>query len=219
MILKYYGHSFFTLTLESGRVVALDPYGDFYQYPKRAVAADVCLISHHHHDHDGVSSLLPGARMIDTAGVHRLEDMCVTSVPTWHDGKRGALRGTNLIHVVEAEGLRVAHAGDLGHVPDPNQLRQIGRVDVLLLPVGGYYTIDAQTALEVVRLLRPVTTIPMHYRTSYNEEMPIAALEDFLQLAKAEDTQMPLARIAKADVSERPRVFTLAIQPAGEGEA
>lgn len=58
MILKYYGHSFFTLTLESGLVIAFDPYGDFYAYPKRQVRADVCLISHHHHDHDGLFCLL-----------------------------------------------------------------------------------------------------------------------------------------------------------------
>lgn len=219
MILKYFGHSFFTITLESGKVIALDPYGDFYRYPKRAVAADLCLISHHHHDHDGVSSLLPGARIMDAAGHARLDGICITGVPTWHDVRQGALRGPNLVHVVEAEGLRVAHAGDLGHVPDQEQLRQIGRVDVLLLPVGGCYTIDAQTAMEVCRLIRPMTVIPMHYRTVYDEEMPISGPEDFLRLAKAEDTQMPLARIAKADVCERPRVFTLAVEPASGGEA
>ncbi len=213
MILKYFGHSFFTITLESGTVIALDPYGDFYGYPKREIVADVCLISHHHHDHDGMSSLAPGARVIDTAGLHRLDDFSVTSVSAWHDARHGELRGPNLIHVVEAEGLRVAHAGDLGHLPDAAQLKQMGRVDVLLLPVGGYYTIDAETALEACRLIKPVTMIPMHYRTAFNEEMPIAPLDTFLRLAGAEDTQLPLARVAKADVRQRPPGLTMAIQP------
>lgn len=214
MIIKYWGHAFFTLTLESGTVIACDPYGDFYEFPKRSLKADVCLMSHHHHDHDGVSSLQPGAQMLDQTGVlHPLDGVKVTGIPTWHDEKQGALRGPNTFYVIEAEGLRIGHAGDLGHVPDKQQLAKIGRLDVLLLPVGGYYTIDAVTALEVCRLLQPVVTIPMHYRTPYDQEMPIAPVQDFLTLAKAEDTQMPLVRITKADVLERPSVMTLAIQP------
>lgn len=215
MIIKYWGHAFFTLTLESGAVIACDPYGDFYHFPKRSLKADLCLMSHHHHDHDGVSSLQPGAKRVDQPGVlHPLDGVKVTGIPTWHDEKQGALRGPNTFYVIEAEGLRIGHAGDLGHVPDKQQVGKIGRLDVLLLPVGGYYTIDAATALEVCRLLQPTVTIPMHYRTSYDEEMPITPVQDFLALAKAEDTQMPLVRIVKQDVLERPAVITLAIQPA-----
>ena len=212
MILKYLGHAFFTLSLENGKTIALDPYGSFYSFPKRSMQADWCLVSHHHHDHDGMECIRNAAQVIDTAGTHKLDGVTVTAVSTWHDEKQGALRGNNLFFVIEAEGLRIGHAGDLGHVPDAKQLRQIGRLDVLLLPVGGYYTIDAQTALEVCRLLQPVTMIPMHYRTKYDEEMPTTDLQTFLSLAKAEDTQMPLVRITKGDVLERPQVMTLAIQ-------
>lgn len=213
MIIKYWGHAFFTLALENGKVIACDPYGDFYDYPKRSLRADLCLMSHHHHDHDGVHSLQPGAKLVDQQGVmHPLDGVKVTGIPTWHDGKQGALRGENTFYVIEAEGLRIAHAGDLGHVPEKKQLAGMGRLDVLLLPVGGYYTIDAAQALEVCRLLQPTVVIPMHYRTQYDQEMPIAPVEDFLSLLKAEDTQMPLVRIAKADVLERPQVITLAVQ-------
>lgn len=214
MILKYLGHAFFTISLENGKVIAFDPYGDFYDYPKRSVAADFCLVSHHHHDHDGVEQCLQaGAQVVDTAGVHKLGDgVVVRSFATWHDDKQGTLRGSNLIHVVEAEGLRIAHAGDLGHLPDAQQLKQIGQVDLLLTPVGGYYTIDAKTALELCRLMQPVCMIPMHYRTQYDPEMPVGTLRDFLDLVKAEDTQMPLLRVAKEDILERPSVITMAIQ-------
>ena len=214
MILKYFGHSFFTITLENGSVIAMDPYGSFYDFPKRNVKADVCLVSHHHHDHDGLSCLQEGAMVIDAAGTHKLEcGAVVKGVSAWHDEKKGELRGSNTVYVVEAEGLRIGHAGDLGHIPTEQQLKQIGHLDVLLLPVGGYYTIDAAAALEVCRRLQPRMVIPMHYRTKYDPEMPIAEVGEFLKLIKAEDTQMPLIRLTQADMSERPRVTTLAIQP------
>jgi len=212
MIIKYMGHAFFTMTLENGTVIEVDPYGSFYDFPKRSIRADVCLVTHHHHDHDGMECIQPGARVIDEAGVHKTNGVTIHGIPTWHDEKQGALRGSNLFYVVEAEGLRIGHAGDLGHVPDAKTVRQIGHLDVLMIPVGGYYTIDASAALEVCRLLQPATVIPMHYRTKYDEEMPTAELPAFLALAKAEDTQMPLVRITKPDVLERPSVITLAIQ-------
>ena len=213
MILKYLGHAFFKMTLESGMEIAFDPYGTFYDFPKRSIRADVCLVSHQHHDHNGLECIQPGAQVIDTVGTHKTNGAVITGVHTWHDEKQGSLRGSNIFYVVEVEGLRIGHAGDLGHVPDAKQLKQIGRLDVLMLPVGGYYTIDSPTALEVCRLLQPTTVIPMHYRTRYDEEMPTTDLNTFLALAKAEDTQMPLVRIVKEDVLERPRVITLAIQP------
>ena len=103
MILKYYGHSFFTLTLENGSVIAFDPYGTLYEYPRRLLRADVCLISHHHYDHDGLSCLEAGAEVIDTPGEHKLAcGASVVGVPTFHDGQGGALRGKNTFFIVEA---------------------------------------------------------------------------------------------------------------------
>lgn len=212
MILRYMGHAFFTMTLENGTEIAFDPYGSFYDFPKRHVKADLCLVSHHHHDHDGMELIEDGAQVMDQPGTHRVSGVTVTGISTWHDEVQGAKRGPNTFFVVEAEGLRIGHAGDLGHVPDAKQLCQIGHLDVLLLPVGGYYTIDPATALEVRNLLQPTVMIPMHYRTRYDEEMSIASLPEFLALAKAEDTQMPLVRIVKQDVLERPSIITLAIQ-------
>ena len=212
MILKYYGHAFFSLSLENGTDVAFDPYDGFYQYPRRSVRADICLMSHHHDDHDSAASVSADAVIIDRPGVHKpAEGVTIRGVSTWHDEVHGAKRGENTIFVVEAEGLRIGHAGDLGHIPNASQRTQIGHLDVLMLPVGGYYTIDGQTALEVCRLLNPTVMIPMHYRTEYDEEMPIASLEDFLKIARAEDTRMPLARFAKADMSERAEILTMKI--------
>lgn len=114
--------------------------------------------------------------------------------------RAGALRGKNTFFIVEAEGLRVGHAGDLGHLPTRAQAAADRTAGLLMLPVGGYYTIDAEQAMEVRRLLQPTVTVPMHYRHAVRPEMKIAPLADFLALSGAEDTQMPLLRAVNADM-------------------
>ena len=112
--------------------------------------------------------------------------------------------------VLESEGLRIAHLGDLGHIPTPAQVRELGRVDVLLLPVGGYYTIDAAEAAQVRQLIRPRLTIPMHYRTAFDPEMPITGVEPFLQqINAASAAHVPFLRLTARDMSERPEVLVM----------
>lgn len=212
MLLQYLGHAFFRMETESGTVITADPYGEFYSFPKRSVAADVCTISHHHHDHDGLSCITGAPFVIDKPGKYRpADDVRLTAIPTWHDGEKGALRGDNLIFVYEIEGLRIVHCGDLGHVPDASQVKAIGKPHVLLLPVGGYYTIDAKQALATMELLKPMVTIPMHYRTQFNEEMPIQPVDDFLALADAKNEHCPLLRLTVDDMNQRPRVMVMDI--------
>lgn len=215
MIVRYLGHSFFTLTLENGLTLAFDPYGDFYDYPKRRVAADICLISHHHGDHAGVDCITGKPVIVDTEGEHMLAGgVRVLGVNTCHDDKGGALRGRNIFFVVEAEGMRIGHAGDLGHMPTDAQIKQIGALDLLLLPVGGYYTIDAETAVEVAKALKPRCLIPMHFRTCFNPDMPVAPLSDFLALVNQSPTPMPLLRVTQGDISERPPILVMDIAEA-----
>lgn len=204
MVLHFYGHSFFTLTLSDGTVIATDPYGDFYEYPRRLLRADFCTISHHHHDHDGLQYLSGSPVVLDTPGPHPAGDhLTITGIPSWHDDAEGAKRGHNLIFLIEADGLRIAHLGDLGHPLTEAQRVQIGRPDILLLPVGGYYTIDAAQAVMVLEQLQPRVFIPMHYRTRANPGMPIAGLSAFLRLLSQSPEPMTLCRITREDLSER----------------
>ena len=184
MLLEYWGHSFFTVTTEKGTIVAFDPYGEFYDYPKRRIAANVCVVSHHHHDHDGVSSLTGEYKLIDTAGkVQPAPDVRLTGIPCCHDHHGGAHRGQNLMFVLESEGLRIAHLGDLGHIPTPAQVRQ---------------------------LIRPRLTIPMHYKTDFDPDMPIAGVETFLQQINAANApRVPFLRLTARDMSERPEVLVM----------
>lgn len=210
MILRYFGHSFFTLTDEQGCVVATDPYGVFFNYPKRRIPADICTVSHHHHDHDGLSCLTGEPLVIDRPGLHRTESgIRFNGISVAHDHHQGEHRGDNLFFIIEMDGLRIAHAGDLGHVPTAAQVKEIGRLDVLLLPVGGYYTIDASEALQTMQLLRPRLTIPMHYRTEYDLDMPIVPLGAFLTVANVQPSPVPLLRLTAEDISERDSIMVM----------
>ena len=216
MILRYLGHDLFTLTLTDGTLIVTDPYQGLYQYPDRTIAADICTVSHHHADHDSVSILQGDPIIIDTEGIHHPKNgICITGISTFHDEAQGAKRGTNLVFVIEVEGLRFVHLGDLGHLLSPAQISAIGQPDILFLPVGGNYTIDAKTALCVMQSLSPKVTIPMHYRTHACETMPIAPLTDFLGLLPTPPpAPLALCRITAEDIAERPPCLVM-VTPEG----
>lgn len=216
MILRYYGHSLFTLALESGAMLLTDPYSTFYSYPQRTLRADVVTVSHHHHDHDSLEMVAGEPLVIDREGVHRpLAGVRIVGVPTWHDNDGGRKRGGNLVFVFEVEDLRIAHLGDLGHALTDRQRTAIGPVDVALVPVGGFYTTDAAAAADNVRKLRPRLTIPMHYRTRYSLDMPIETEQPFLALMGVQPEPVPLLRLAAGDLSERPAVTLLSVTDGG----
>lgn len=158
MKLTWNGHSCFTLEAEEGTLV-LDPYGDG-QVPGLAplrLTADMVLCSHEHRDHS--------AREVVTL-TGRTPAFGVETISTYHSGEQGALRGENTIHIITAEGMRLAHLGDLGRELTAQQKDRLHRVDVLMLPVGGYCTISAHEARTLATPLFPRIIIPMHYRSA-----------------------------------------------------
>lgn len=172
MKLTWNGHSCFTFDTDEG-IVVFDPYETDYvpglHLP--ALSADTVLCSHAHNDHCFPQGVLQ---------TRRLPGFTVEIVETLHDDAGGTLRGHNKVHIIDVNGFRLAHLGDLGHVLTAEQVQQMGHIDVLLVPIGGYYTIHAQQAKAVCDLLQPRVIVPMHYRKGGMGFDLIAEPEDFL---------------------------------------
>lgn len=172
MKLTWYGHSCFKAEFMGGSVV-FDPYapGKVPGLELPQMEADMVICSHKHGDHYSPDS-------VHISG--RSHQLAVEQIETFHDGCGGTLRGMNTVSVVSSDGIRLAHLGDLGHELSPAQLAALGRIDVLLIPVGGYYTIDAAQAKSVIGAVKPKITVPMHYRFKDRGLAPLAEIDDFL---------------------------------------
>ncbi len=183
MKVKWNGHASFTITAGDGKVIVTDPYesGAFegnVAYESVCDRADVVLVSHDHADHNCVSSI-PGSPEVLKAG-GSAGDMDFTGVTAAHDDKGGAERGSNVVFVFEVDGVRVAHLGDLGHLLTDEQLEAMGRVDLLLVPVGGVFTVDPEAASKVVEQVKPRLVIPMHFKTG-KIGFPLQGVDEFAQ--------------------------------------
>lgn len=205
MIISCIGHAKFLIELENGLRIVTDPYDATCGYPVTDISADVVLVSHGHHDHSAVNTVRGVETVIDAAGTYALpEDVTIRAVEADHDDAGGSKRGKTLLFCIEAEGLRVMHLGDLGHVPTEAQLAALGSADVLMIPVGGFYTIDAPTAVTVAGLLNARVVLPMHYKTSANADWPIAGIEAYTALCDEPVEFLELLRVARGDLSCQP---------------
>ena len=163
MEISFLGHSSFKLKGKSVTVVT-DPYGvTAGKYPKDVIA-DIVTVSHDHEDHNAAENVRGEAFKVQYPGEFEIKGVSIIGIPSWHDEKNGEERGKNIVYVIEIDGLRIAHLGDLGDKLTAEQLEEMGAIDILLVPVGGKYTIDAKKALEVVKQVDPWVAIPMHYQ-------------------------------------------------------
>ncbi len=185
MKVKWYGHSAFLLTSDQGYKIITDPYepggfGGAIGYGPIPDEADAVLVSHDHADHNYVKGLPGNPTVVKNAGTHRLKKLEVRGIAAHHDEGQGSQRGGNTIFCFALDDLRVCHLGDLGHVPTEPQVKQIGPVDLLLLPIGGVYTIDPSQATLTAQKLNPRMTIPMHFKTP-RCGFPLAAVDEFIK--------------------------------------
>ena len=181
MKIKYLGHAAFAVTSNKGVKIINDPYATNpgLTYGEINEEADIVTVSHEHFDHSNVAAVTGNPEVISRAGRAVVKGIEFNGVASAHDDSGGGQRGGNIIFCFEVDGVRVCHLGDLGHRLGDNQIKEIGSADILLIPVGGNYTIDARVATEVCRQLEPKVVIPMHYKT--DKGIPgIAGVEEFL---------------------------------------
>ncbi len=194
MKIKYLGHSCFKLISQSGKSVITDPYrGVGYELPA-GVCADIVTVSHGHFDHNYVAAV-QAKRIVDSVDGYGDDEVQIRAVPCNHDPKGGTLRGKNLIFIIKMDGLTLCHLGDVGEECSLALQKEIGKVDILLLPVGGTYTVDALSAKGYVDALAPKAVIPMHYKPK-DGSLDITDAEPFLSLYKAEQVvRVPLGEV------------------------
>ena len=185
MKIKWYGHAAFLITSAKGVKIITDPYesgafGGQLNYGKIKDQADIAITSHDHADHNDTKSLPGSPQVVRGAGSKTAKGITFKGISTYHDPSKGSERGTNTIFTFPVDGIQVCHLGDLGHVLNEKELAEIGPVDILLIPVGGYFTIDANEVIHIAGQIRPKILIPMHFKTE-KCGFPIAPVEDFLK--------------------------------------
>ena len=185
MTIRYYGHSCFQLTTEDGARIVTDPYQKVgYELP-HGIVTDIVTVSHGHFDHNYVEAIQTQTVIADSAA-RTIKGVDIEGIDCYHDPLQGKLRGKNIIFKIQADGLTFCHLGDLGEEISKELIEKIGEVDVLFLPIGGTYTIDAKHAKEYAEAIAPKVIIPMHFKPN-DGTLDIASPEQFLSFYSTEN--------------------------------
>ncbi|MCH5351765.1 MAG: MBL fold metallo-hydrolase [Clostridiales bacterium] len=183
MKIKWLGHSSFVLTESTGLSVVTDPFDEsMVGYACNAPKTDVVTLSHAHGDHNHLKAV-PGYKKVynGETGAFEYNGIHISGIPSFHDDADGEVRGKNTIYKFGMDGVTVLHMGDIGEKCSPELIERLIPVNVLLIPVGGTYTVDAEEAKEYVDRLMPDIVIPMHYKRKHCE-LDIDKVEPFLRL-------------------------------------
>ena len=210
MEISWLGHSCFRLRGREAAVV-VDPCAKSTGYSIGKPTANIVTVSHDHSGHNNVAAVAGSPRVVEGPGEFEIAGVLITGIRTYHDQDEGATLGKNIAYVLELEGLRVCHLGDLGHVPSPEQVEAMSGVDILLAPVGGGSTIDATAAAETVSLLEPKLVIPMHYQTPASKAQ-LDPLDRFLKeigAPSALEDRQPKLSVTQSTLPQETKVQVL----------
>ena len=204
MNIKYLGHSSFLIKTKGASVVTdpFDPKMVGLKFPR--TEADIVTISHHHRDHNYLEGIKGEPLVVDWPGEFEKMNVRVYGFQNYHDKSKGQERGENILYKIDAENITVLHCGDLGVIPDQKFLDEIGDIDILLIPVGGSFTINADEAKELAHMIEPSIIIPMHYNSKLlNQEnfKNLLPVDDFLNKFGVEKKEpIDLLSIKKEDI-------------------
>lgn len=208
MKIQYLGHACFRLISSIGTAIICDPYNSQkvgFSLPQ--VSCDVVTISHRHDDHDCIEEVRGTPAVLEGEVAIAADDVAIQSIKCFHDDQKGKLRGENHVFCFLIDGLKVVHMGDVGEKNEELAKRLQG-CDVLLLPVGGIYTVDAEGAKWYVDKIQPKVVVPMHYKTA-EHNFEIDGVEKFLQLFPSE--QVRRLHTETLSLEDAPREFFVAV--------
>ncbi len=202
MIITWQGHSCFKIQDKvgpDGLTLVTDPYDKKIGLKPPNFEADIVTVSHDHFDHNNVSGLRANPYIIDRAGEYDIKGILVEGIDSYHDEKEGKERGKNVMYRFVIDNINVAHLGDLGHPLSNGQLEKLAGIDILLIPVGGNYTINAKQAVSVISQIQPRIIIPMHYKTK-DLKVDIDGVDKFIKELGIKPTEEEKLKINKKDL-------------------
>ncbi len=205
MIITWQGHSCFKIQDKispDGVTVVTDPFDKKIGLKPPSFEANIVTISHDHFDHNNVAALRGNPFIIDRAGEYDVKGVLVEGIESYHDEKQGSERGPNIIYRLVLDDISVVHLGDLGQALDNGQLEKLAGTDILLIPVGGKYTLDAKQAVAVISQIEPRIIIPMHYKLDNGGLKDIDGVDKFIRELGLEPTKEEKLKINKKDLPQ-----------------
>lgn len=202
MYITYIGHSCFKIQDKIGSdgvTIITDPFDKSIGLKVPDSQADIVLVSHQHADHNYIKAISGKPFIITTAGEYEIKDVSIEGIDTFHDNSGGKERGNNIAYKINIEGINIVHLGDLGHLLDAKQLEKLSGADILLIPVGGIYTIDAKKAVEVISQIEPRIVIPMHYKSD-KSTVEIDGVDKFIKELGIKPAYEEKLKISKKDL-------------------
>ncbi len=206
--ITYHGHSMFEIMSAAGVKIATDPYNEQIKSRLPEVSADIVFVSHDHFDHSNVSIISGDPVVLDTPAQSVEKGIEFEGILTHHDTNQGELRGQNIIFKFKVDSITFAHMGDLGHVPGEELFIKLEDVDILMLPVGGTYTIDANTAVDIIKRIKPAVAIPMHYKET-DSKLQVDTVDRFLSDFSAYIKKGHSVLVAKDGLPENTEIWLM----------
>ncbi len=189
MKIKWWGHATFLITTSDDKKILTDPYNEKLPYKKITDKSDYVTVSHDHFDHNAVDLLEGNPEVIKENTGFEDDHIKFEGISVYHDDVHGNQRGANNIFIITTDEFKVAHFGDLGHELEKEQLAKLMDIDILLIPVGGNYTIDAKKAKEIIDEIKPKVILPMHYKTDILD-FPITGVDEFISFFDKESVDI-----------------------------
>ncbi|MDP3990996.1 MAG: MBL fold metallo-hydrolase [Candidatus Nealsonbacteria bacterium] len=214
MHIIWHGQSFFQIQLSQSKgeqtTLAIDPFDETIGLKPPSFAADVLLISHNHADHNNKKAIKGEPFLIEGPGEYEIKEIFIQGILCFHDNVQGKERGQSTIYIIEAEDMRLCHLGDIGQKElSPEQLEKIGDIDILMIPVGGVYTVDGKEANHIISQLEPKIIIPMHYHLPKSKSK-LEGVEKFLkETGRKSVVPQPKLLVKSKDLSEETKIVVL----------